>query len=164
MTVKAIDIGYGNVKYVTGRKGGEVQCAHFPSVAPPSSGRDFGAGVAAKKDAVRVCVGDSLYIVGPDASLSLPGGKSGRKLIRDYPETDGYLALARGALAYAGGREIDLLVTGLPVNYHAAYRDKLERKHGKGKAKSLLAHRLGRAVYYMLQRNQVFDLNKFLAT
>lgn len=46
----------------------------------------------------------------------------------------------------------------------AAYRAKLERKHGKGKAKSLLAHRLGRAVYYMLQRNQVFDLNKFLAT
>ena len=128
MTVKAIDIGYGNVKYVTGRKGGEVQCAHFPSVAPPSSGRDFGAGVATKKDVVKVCVGDSLYIVGPDASLSLPGGKSGRKLIRDYPETDGYLALARGALAYAGDREIDLLVTGLPVNYHAAYRDKLESK------------------------------------
>jgi transposase len=44
-----------------------------------------------------------------------------------------------------------------------AYRAKLERKHGKGKAKSLLAHRIGRAVYYMLQRNQVFDLAKFLS-
>jgi transposase len=45
----------------------------------------------------------------------------------------------------------------------ARYQAKLERKYGKGKGKSLLAHRLGRAVYYMLQRNQVFDLAKFLA-
>jgi transposase len=44
----------------------------------------------------------------------------------------------------------------------SAYQAKLERKHGKGKAKSLLAHRIGRAVYYMLERNQVFDLAKFL--
>jgi transposase len=45
----------------------------------------------------------------------------------------------------------------------AAYLSKLQRKHGKGKARSLLAHRLGRAVYYMLEHNQVFDLAKFLA-
>jgi transposase len=44
------------------------------------------------------------------------------------------------------------------------YLAKLERKHGKGKGKSLLAHRLGRAVYYMLQHKQVFDLAKFLAS
>jgi transposase len=43
------------------------------------------------------------------------------------------------------------------------YLARLEKKHGKGKAKSLLAHRLGRAVYYMLLRNTVFDLVKFLA-
>jgi transposase len=45
----------------------------------------------------------------------------------------------------------------------AAYLAKLERKHGKGKGKSFLAHRIGRAVYYMLQNNTVFDLAKFLA-
>ena len=39
---------------------------------------------------------------------------------------------------------------------------KLERKHGKGKALSVLAHKLGRAVYYMLSRNQAFDLSKFV--
>ena len=44
------------------------------------------------------------------------------------------------------------------------FLQKLERKHGKGKGKSLLAHRLGRAVYYMLLRNRVFDLAKFLAS
>jgi transposase len=40
--------------------------------------------------------------------------------------------------------------------------DRLARKHGKGKARTLLAHKLGRAVYYMLLRGQVFDLGRFL--
>lgn len=40
---------------------------------------------------------------------------------------------------------------------------RLERKHSKGKALSVLAHKLARATYFMLQRNQVFDVNKFTA-
>ena len=36
-------------------------------------------------------------------------------------------------------------------------------KHGKPKALSILAHKLGRAVYFMLQRDKVFDMQKFLA-
>ena len=39
--------------------------------------------------------------------------------------------------------------------------DKLSSKHGKAKALSVLAHKLGRAVYYMLQRDKAFDMNKF---
>src|SRR5262245_22376341 len=38
---------------------------------------------------------------------------------------------------------------------------RLERKHGKPKALSILAHKLGRAVYFMLARNQAFDLDRF---
>ena len=44
------------------------------------------------------------------------------------------------------------------------YRGRLEKKHGKGKALSILAHKLGRAVYYVLKRDQAFDMNKFLKT
>jgi len=40
---------------------------------------------------------------------------------------------------------------------------KLERKHGKGKALTVLAHKLARAVYYMLSRKQAFDLQRFVA-
>lgn len=36
------------------------------------------------------------------------------------------------------------------------------RKHGKGKALSILAHKLGRAVYFMLKNKEVFDREKFL--
>jgi hypothetical protein len=38
----------------------------------------------------------------------------------------------------------------------------LEKKHGKGKALTVLAHKLARAVYYMLRRDTVFDIQKFL--
>ncbi len=40
---------------------------------------------------------------------------------------------------------------------------RLEKKHGKGKALSILAHKIGRAVYDMLSRGTVFSMEKFLA-
>ena len=39
----------------------------------------------------------------------------------------------------------------------------IEKKHGKGKALSILAHTLGRAVFYMLSRGTVFSMEKFRA-
>jgi transposase len=42
------------------------------------------------------------------------------------------------------------------------YLTKLENKHGQGKALTLLAQKLARAVYYMLTRHTAFDLHKFL--
>lgn len=42
------------------------------------------------------------------------------------------------------------------------YLDKLSNKHGKGKALSILAHKLGRAVYFMLKNKEPFNQDKFL--
>jgi transposase len=42
------------------------------------------------------------------------------------------------------------------------YLARLEKKHGKGKALTVLAHKLARAVYYLLKRRIVFDLDLFL--
>jgi transposase len=42
------------------------------------------------------------------------------------------------------------------------YLTRLEKKHGQGKELTLLAQKLGRAVYYMLKRQQAFDMHKFL--
>jgi transposase len=39
---------------------------------------------------------------------------------------------------------------------------RLEHKHGKGKALTMLAHRLARAVYYRLKHTTAFDMEKFL--
>jgi transposase len=42
------------------------------------------------------------------------------------------------------------------------YLARLVKKHGKGKALTVLAHKLARAVYYMCKRDTAFDLDKFL--
>ena len=39
---------------------------------------------------------------------------------------------------------------------------RIERKHSKGKALSILAHRIGRAAYFMLARQRAFDLERFV--
>jgi hypothetical protein len=44
------------------------------------------------------------------------------------------------------------------------YLTRLEKKHDKGKALTILAHKLARAVYYMLKRKTAFDMNIFLHT
>jgi transposase len=41
---------------------------------------------------------------------------------------------------------------------------RLEKKHDTGKALSILAHKLARAVYYMLKRKTAFDMDIFLRT
>ncbi len=38
----------------------------------------------------------------------------------------------------------------------------MTKKHNKGKALSILAHKLGRAVYFMLKRKKPFNMEKFL--
>jgi hypothetical protein len=42
------------------------------------------------------------------------------------------------------------------------YLARLEKKHGQGKALTVLAHKVARAVYDMWRRDTVFDLDKFL--
>jgi transposase len=42
------------------------------------------------------------------------------------------------------------------------YLSRLEQKHGQGKALTLLAQKLARAVYYMLTRGTAFDMDTFL--
>ena len=41
-------------------------------------------------------------------------------------------------------------------------KQRLEKKHGKAKAISILAHKLGRATYYVIKRGKAFDMNRFL--
>jgi hypothetical protein len=41
---------------------------------------------------------------------------------------------------------------------------RLEKTHDTGKALSILAHQLSRAVYYMLKRQTAFDMTLFLQT
>ena len=42
------------------------------------------------------------------------------------------------------------------------YFERLQEKHRKGKAMSVLSAKLGRAAYYMLKRNTPFDQERFV--
>ena len=44
------------------------------------------------------------------------------------------------------------------------YLQKLEARHGKGKALGILSRKLATAVYYMLKRQEAFDMKKFFET
>ena len=131
--VRAVDVGYGNTKFVMEHEHGkEVVCSLFPSLAPHAShGADLGAGVLKRRNTVVVDVEGVRYEVGKDSHLA-QDASHGRILDTTYPTSDPYLALVRGALFYMGEAEIDLLVLGLPVTNFMAYKDKItERVVGK---------------------------------
>lgn len=125
----AVDIGYGNVKYAARRGDGALAVGHFPAIAALSVGRELSDGATDGLNAFRVEVGQEHYVVGEDAGLALAGHESGRILNRAYHESKPFLALFRGALAYLGKpSEVDLLVTGLPVESVRTARERLEER------------------------------------
>ncbi len=65
-------------------------------------------------------------------------------------------------LRWAFGEAAVLFLRGNPEAQ--AWLEKKTRKHNKAKALTILAHKLGRAVYFMLQREKLFDQDRFLAS
>lgn len=128
--IRSIDVGYGNTKFCFGKsETNALKCRHFPSIASVSSGIDKGAGVMAKRDLIEVFVENNRFLVGKDSldTLSARDDKE-RTLLNNYIDTPQYLALFRGALYYLAELNIDLLVTGLPVNHFARDKDRLSEK------------------------------------
>ena len=125
---RAIDVGYGNTKFVTLLQQESIQCGMFPSIAPQaSSGPDLSGGLMQRRNTVVVEVDGVKYEVGKDARLA-QDASHGRVLDPDYSMTDTHMALIRGALHYMLQPSIDLLVLGLPVNTWESYHDALAKK------------------------------------
>ncbi len=82
-------------------------------------------------------------------SAGKKSGYSGKKIGNAY-------------LKWAFSEAAILFLRGNPPAQKAVQR--LASKHGKGKALSILAHRLGRAVYVMLNKRQPFDEARFMST
>ena len=129
--VAAVDIGYGNTKYVVPSDSGELRCELFPSVAVlDNTVRNHTDDFSARQNITLVTVNGAQYKVGPDAVLSVSPHDTGRVLTNEYSTTDRYMALYLGALSNIGRKTIDLLVTGLPVQH---YRSKSMREHLEGR-------------------------------
>jgi len=89
------------------------------------------------------------------------------RLVKGIHESDGKTKKSTGGkmgnvhLKWAFSEAAVLFLRGNVIGQK--YFAKLEKKHGKGKALSILAAKLGRAVYYMLLRGKPFDLQKFVS-
>jgi transposase len=68
--------------------------------------------------------------------------------------------IGNASLKWAFSEAAVLFLRNNPVGQK--YLTRLEKKHGKGKALTVLAHKLARAVYDILRRDTVFDMDQFL--
>jgi plasmid segregation protein ParM len=124
--VRAIDVGFGNTKYVKGLTSeAKVECAHFPSIAYLSKGH--GESIeGGKRKTVCVPVDRQIYEVGPKVHV-LTDGFEQRANHDGFIETNEYRALMAGALHYMKVDHVDLLVLGLPVARFFAKRQQLAK-------------------------------------
>ncbi|RCW65158.1 PRTRC system protein D [Pseudorhodoferax soli] len=124
--VRAIDVGFGNTKFVVGHTPQEVKCGSFPSLAYVSAKDSAQRTDGQRRRTVSIPIDKLFYEVGPDVHLAADTFR-GTQLHDRYIETPEYLALARGALSYMRLSTIDLLVVGLPVASFQARKAQLER-------------------------------------
>jgi transposase len=96
---------------------------------------------------VQDVVSDCRLVTCAKASAGQRSGTSGTKIGNAY-------------LKWAFSEAVVLFLRNNPAGQ--TYLARLEKKHGKGKALTVLAHQLARAVYCMLKRDVVFDLDIFL--
>lgn len=124
--VRAIDLGFGNTKFVSSADGEHTEYSLMPSVAVLAPGEVGTSDLVGSRKTVCVPVGDVWYEVGYEIDGAIGAFKS-RPAHDNYSGTAQYLALTAGALRYMGCKEIDLLVVGLPVSEFQARRKELEK-------------------------------------
>jgi plasmid segregation protein ParM len=133
--VRAIDVGYYNVKYTLGRKGHDgdqpIAAGMFPALAPRIT--TSVQMETPKRDEMSGCVvgvNGVDYFIGSDAALHATGLEP-RPISDDYCRTDKYYALLCGALnliavdAGCDDLTISHLVLGLPLNTFPKHRSAL---------------------------------------
>lgn len=110
-----LDIGYSNVKCAVG-DGAVPRILIFPAGAGPADAysEDVGMGPGYENSGDVIDIEGRQYVAGVDPSTL----RSKRNRHRDYPLSEEYLALYRCALRKMQATEIDVLVTGVPVDQY----------------------------------------------
>ena len=111
MTIIGLDIGYSNMKMCVGTQEKHNTTVMPVGVMPDEGMRGFGFDQQSK-NVCRVLVDGKPYFAGVS-----PDAMSGRQrtLHANYPSTVDYRAMFAAALLSSTHKEIDCLVTGLPV-------------------------------------------------
>lgn len=126
LVVRAVDVGFGNTKYISSIAGGDIRCASFPSIAYPSMREPSTQPGFERRKTVAIPINGLYYEVGPEVELAADTFRATQMHDR-YIDTPEYMALLRGALAMMKVPAIDLLVMGLPVAALATKKSALEK-------------------------------------
>lgn len=136
--VRAIDVGYGNVKFTTSHDDafGKIECSQFPSRSPIAGDKGIAAGLLQGRKTVVVDVNGTNYEVGYDVVKAQGTFDETSVLNKDFCLSDAYMARLKGALAYIKmdasftGDNLALLVLGLPVSTfrNEQLRNKLKQR------------------------------------
>ncbi len=114
--IRALDIGYGAVKFVRGMMpNGKPLVDVFPSIIKQLDSSHH-LNLMGHRDTCRVTIDDTTYEAGKDMDAAFDGG-SNRILNSNYINSNEYKVLFQTALYYMDSDSIDLLVVGLPVSY-----------------------------------------------
>jgi plasmid segregation protein ParM len=171
--VRAVDVGRGNTKFISGIKNGELRCEMFPSQAHPSEAGTEPEAWGTRRKTVGIPTGGLVYEVGPDVHLAADVFNANVLQHDRYCDTPEYLALLLGALHYMQLERIDLLVVGLPVATYklkalvTALERRLTGEHELGKGKRVkimrtkaIAQPAGALMHYGLMQSKVPQLRK----
>lgn len=112
-TIGAIDIGYGSLSFLFGGLDEKPRVTTLPVGTARVSQIHSAVDDHALVNAAVVTINDESWYAGVQPSL-IP--RFQRKLNDGYTQTDSYRALFFAALSHCDEDEIDVLVTGLPVN------------------------------------------------
>lgn len=119
LVVRAVDVGYGHVKFTDGFDGESILAESFPSQSVVSSASQHQSKVWQQRDTFQIPIGDRLYEVGRDIRFAMTGTQETEVLDQDFALSDAYRARLYGALNYMRPRlprqHIDFLVLGLPL-------------------------------------------------
>jgi plasmid segregation protein ParM len=124
--VRAIDVGYGNTKFVVGRTEGEIRCAMFPSISSASMTHPGRTTLGERRRTIVVPVSGMYHEVGQDA-LAARDHFRPTHMHDGFTDTPAYRAFVCAALSCMRVDEIDVLVLGLPVATFLLKKAALER-------------------------------------
>jgi len=136
LVVRAIDVGYGHVKFTDGRdtETGDLRTYSIPSQSPGYKGTIVagGGGVMKRRDTFVIPIADRLYEVGREVHRALSGRQETEVLDENFALSDQYAARLFGAVNYMLPNlptdVIDILVLGLPLNtYRKLHRQLADR-------------------------------------
>lgn len=121
--VIALDVGYGNVKFVRRHEQMEekVICDMFPSMCLGASNSTIGSGVLQRRETVVVDVDGVSYEVGHEITQAHGPNDISSIMNKEFVKSAGYMARVLGALHY-------MFIVGLPVNNMKNNKDYLIQK------------------------------------